>query len=244
LAQIQTLTRRRSGRRAHIASLGTAAIAGVMATTVAFKVAGSVYEQPAQADMRPSAGPITDVNHVRAAPAAPTPAPTPDTTTGTALGHQQPSGSPVAPPTQVAANLATSGTGETSANTAARAAPDASDATPRPSKATTELARSVPGAAPDAPRSRASGTPNGTSAPEPSRTRRATGTLDIRAKTWADCFLSDGGPERSLGTAPTTVPDLAVGRHRVRCENKAQHKDETVTVTIDATKIAVIEKNW
>jgi hypothetical protein len=40
------------------------------------------------------------------------------------------------------------------------------------------------------------------------------------------------------------VTDLTVGRHRVRCKNEGQHKDETVTVTIDATKTAVIEKNW
>ena len=84
----------------------------------------------------------------------------------------------------------------------------------------------------------------GTSPPEPVRSRRGTGTLDIRAKTWADCFLSDGGAEVSIGTAPTTVTDLTVGRHRVRCKNEGQHKDETVTVTIDATKTAVIEKNW
>ena len=79
---------------------------------------------------------------------------------------------------------------------------------------------------------------------ESTRSRRTTGTLEIRAKTWADCFLADGGSETSIGTAPITVNDLSVGRHRVRCKNEGQSKDETDTVMIDAAKIAVIEKNW
>jgi len=85
---------------------------------------------------------------------------------------------------------------------------------------------------------------NPPSASEAGRSRRATGTLEIRAKTWADCFLSDGGPEISLGTAPVTVNAIAVGKHRVRCRNEGQRKDETDTVTIDAAKVAVLEKNW
>jgi serine/threonine-protein kinase len=256
LAQIQALSRRGRSRRGQVASLAAAAFVGVVSTTVAFKLAGSIQEQPAHAVMQPSVAqthevpaqtrPIAEAN---SGPSTPSVSPR-GGMTGTATEpppeHQRPSGSQAAPPAHVAAGIATNGSREASAKPAASAVPaaDVSDSRSRSGTRTAEPVRTGPGVMPDAPRSPTSGTAEGTSPPEPVRSRRATGTLDIRAKTWADCFLSDGGAEVSIGTAPTTVTDLTVGRHRVRCKNEGQHKDETVTVTIDATKTAVIEKNW
>jgi hypothetical protein len=211
-----------------------ATLAGVVSTTVAFKLAGfklagSIQEQPAQAVMQPSAG------QPQRTGTATEPSPEP----------QRPPGSQADPPAQVTTNLATNGSRATPAKPAASAVPaaGASDARPHAGARTAELPRSGPGVVPDAPPPRTSGTAEGTP-PEPARSKRATGTLELRAKTWADCFLADGGPEVSIGTAPNTVHDIAVGRHRVRCENQGQGKNETVTVTIDAAKIAVIDKNW
>lgn len=240
LAEIQARSRRSRSRRAQVASLAVATLAGVVSTTLAFKLAGfklggSIPEQPAHAAI--------------AEPDSRTPAPSVSPRggmTGTPTEHQPPSGSQADPPTHVAADIATNGTQGTSAKPAASAVPvaDASDSRSRSGARTTELARSGPPVVPDAPRSQTSGTAEGTSPPEPVRSKRATGTLELRAKTWADCFLADGGPEVSIGTAPNIVHDIAVGRHRVRCENQGQGKNETVTVMIDAAKTAVIDKNW
>jgi hypothetical protein len=79
--------------------------------------------------------------------------------------------------------------------------------------------------------------------PPPVGPARATGTLTLRAEPWADCFLVDGGRSVSLGTTPISTR-LSVGRHRVRLVNADRHRDETVTVIIDAAKPSLVEKNW
>jgi hypothetical protein len=72
---------------------------------------------------------------------------------------------------------------------------------------------------------------------------RAMGALTLRAEPWADCFLVDGGRSVSLGTTPVTTR-LSVGPHRVRLVNEDRHRDETITVIVDATKPSLVEKNW
>jgi len=72
---------------------------------------------------------------------------------------------------------------------------------------------------------------------------RAMGAITLRAEPWADCFLVDGGRSVSLGTTPVSMK-LSVGPHRVRLVNEARHRDETVTVTIDAARPSVVEKSW
>ncbi len=72
---------------------------------------------------------------------------------------------------------------------------------------------------------------------------RAMGAITLRAEPWADCFLVDGGRSVSLGTTPVSTM-LSVGPHRVRLVNEARHRDETVTVTIDAARPSLVEKSW
>ena len=72
---------------------------------------------------------------------------------------------------------------------------------------------------------------------------RAMGALTLRADPWADCFLVDGGRSVSLGTTPVSTM-LSVGLHHVRMVNEDRHRDETVTVTIDAARTALVEKTW
>ena len=72
---------------------------------------------------------------------------------------------------------------------------------------------------------------------------RAMGAITLRAEPWADCFLVDGGRSVSLGTTPVSTM-LSAGPHRVRMVNEDRHRDETITVTIDAAKPALVEKTW
>lgn len=218
LAQIQALSRRQGRRRTSVAALAAAALAGALVTGGAFQLAGSSQQQP-QAEV---------------------PSPVPER-------HGAIAQAPTA--RAIDAKPATSATAEpapNSAQAAVRAEPGvaAPDGKPHPSTGMGDVARTGSGTAADGPRARASGAASAPTASEAARPRHATGTLEIRAKTWADCFLSDGGAEISLGTAPVTVNSIAVGRHRVRCRNEGQRKDETDTVTIDAAKVAVLEKNW
>lgn len=106
------------------------------------------------------------------------------------------------------------------------------------------IAGARPGATPEASSSRAS-----TSARVPgsgsdeARPARATGALTLRAEPWADCFLVDDERSVSLGTTPVETR-LSVGPHRVRLVNEDRHRDETVTVIIDAARPSLVEKNW
>jgi serine/threonine-protein kinase len=218
LAQIQALARRHGSRRTSVAALVTAALAGALVTAVSLKLASSTQQQP-------EAQPRTPVGESRQASSQTPMPPAPD----------------ARPQTSAAAEPPTDGT---HAAVRSESAVAASDSKPHPGTETGDVARAGSATAPDGPRARTTGAVNAPSASEAARSRRATGTLEIRAKTWADCFLSDGGPEISLGTAPVTVNAIAVGKHRVRCRNEGQRKDETDTVTIDAAKVAVLEKNW
>ena len=101
-----------------------------------------------------------------------------------------------------------------------------------PPAGTTAVATVRAGATPDA---RAS-----TGAREPPR---AMGALTLRAEPWADCFLVDGGRSVNLGTTPVSIR-LSVGPHRVRLVNEDRHRNETITVIVDATKPSLVEKNW
>ncbi len=217
LAQIQALARRHGSRRTSVAALATAALAGALVTAVSLKLASPTQQQP-------EAQPRTPVGDSRQASSQTPMPPAPD----------------AKPQTSAAAEHPTDGT-----HAAVRAeSVAASDRQPHPGTGTGDVTRAGSATAPDGPRARTTGAVSAPSASETARPRRATGTLEIRAKTWADCFLSDGGPEISLGTAPVTVNAIAVGKHRVRCRNEGQRKDETDTVTIDAAKVAVLEKNW
>jgi serine/threonine-protein kinase len=75
------------------------------------------------------------------------------------------------------------------------------------------------------------------------RPARATGALTLRAEPWADCYLVDGERSVSLGTTPVETR-LSVGPHRVRFVNEDRHRDETVTVIVDAAKPSLVERNW
>jgi hypothetical protein len=80
------------------------------------------------------------------------------------------------------------------------------------------------------------------SAGDSARPARAMCTITLRAEPSADCFLVDGGGSVSLGTAPIATR-LSVAPHRVRLVNEDQHRDETVTVIIDAAKPSLVEKD-
>ncbi len=255
LAQIQELTRLRARRRSHIASLAAAALAGVVATTTVFKLASSTPAPPAQAEMRPTtvpggstpaqtqASPVADASRGRSAPSTSPPETTVPAMGGMPAPPHPPADLHAASPTEVALNTVTDGS-HRSANPLARSSPEVAISETKPRPVTRTTAPGQPSSGADGPAPRTSGAANGMGTAESTRSRRTTGTLEIRAKTWADCFLADGGSETSIGTAPITVNDLSVGRHRVRCKNEGQSKDETDTVMIDAAKIAVIEKNW
>jgi eukaryotic-like serine/threonine-protein kinase len=256
LAQIQALTRLRASRRSRVASLGAAALAGVIATTVVFTLAGSSQEPSVPTRTQPTldpssstsaqaqTSPLGDANQERSAPST---APANDmasTVGATPAPARAPAGPQAASPIEMTPDTGPNGS-HGAANPATRSSPEVaiSGIKSRLTTRTTASAQPSSETASDGP-ARTSRAANGTNAAESARSRRATGTLEIRAKTWADCFLVDGGSEISIGTAPITVKDLSVGRHRVRCKNDGQSKDETDTVTIDAAKIAVIEKNW
>ncbi|HEY4241888.1 MAG TPA: protein kinase [Kofleriaceae bacterium] len=112
----------------------------------------------------------------------------------------------------------------------AKVAPSSSPSTPTPSSRPVARDADTPLAHSNVPIAAASARP-------PAAHLR--GTLIVHVDPWADVSI-DGG---SAHTTPlqTTLP---IGIHRVRLVNPVRQKDETLTITIDATKPSVIEKNW
>jgi serine/threonine-protein kinase len=68
----------------------------------------------------------------------------------------------------------------------------------------------------------------------------AHGRLTVHVDPFADVWI-DG---RFVKTTPIENLVLSVGTHRVRLVNEPASHDETTTVTIDAAKTVLVEKNW
>lgn len=66
------------------------------------------------------------------------------------------------------------------------------------------------------------------------------GNLHVLVTPWAVCWI-DG--ER-IDQTPCMLDDLPVGRYRVRLENSAMHKVETLTATVTAGDTTTIERAW